>query len=148
MDKLDQDKLKECKIVFDVFDKDKDTYITTNELGDVMRILGGAPTEQELDNMINQIEETNTNCISFEKFIELLVEKLNNQESEEELVAEFAKMDKEQNGRITEADLRNLMSNYENALSNSEIEDIISEAQVEFGEIDYRKLVKVLMGKI
>ena len=41
------------------------------------------------------------------------------------------------------------MSNYENALSSEEIEEIIQEAHVDDdGNIDYAKFVKVLLGKI
>ena len=54
---IDEDKLKECKIVFDMFDKDKDGKITTNELGDVMRILGAAPSQIELEETIKAIEK-------------------------------------------------------------------------------------------
>ena len=71
------------------------------------------------------------------------------QDSEEDLIDEFKKLDVEGNGKITESALRNLMSNYENALSSEEIEEIIQEAHVDDdGNIDYAKFVKVLLGKI
>ena len=58
-------------------------------------------------------------------------------------------MDNEGNGKITETDLRNLMSNYDNALNSEEIEEIIQEAHVDSdGNIDYTRFVKVLLGKI
>ncbi len=146
---LDSDKLKECKIVFDMFDKDKDGLISIKQLGDIMRILGAAPSKIELDNLIYNLESNNNNLISFDNFIILLKNKLENQDSEEDIINEFRKLDKNGNGKITESDLRNLMSKYENPLSNEEIEEIIQEANVDSnGEIDYVNFTKILLGEI
>ena len=58
MSDLPEDKVTECKEVFDLFDKDKDGSITTKELGDVMRALGANPTQAELQEMINEGMQT------------------------------------------------------------------------------------------
>ena len=149
MSSLDDDKIKECKIVFDMLDKDKDTKITTKELGDALRICGAAPSQQELDMMIQDLEENDNNLISFEKFLVFFEKIINNQDSEEDLINEFKKMDKEGNGTISEKDLRDLMSNYGNALTKNEIEDIIQEANVDQnGNINIENFTKILLGNI
>ena len=146
---LDSDKLKECKIVFDMFDKDKDGLISIKQLGDIMRILGAAPSKIELDNLIYNLESNNNNLISFDNFLILLKNKLENQYTEEDIINEFRKLDKKNNGKINENDLRNLMSKYENPLSNEEIEEIIKEANVDSNnEIDYINFTKILLGEI
>ena len=53
-EQLQEEKVTECKEVFDLFDKDKDGAITTKELGDVMRALGANPTQAELQEMLNE----------------------------------------------------------------------------------------------
>ena len=149
MSSLEEDKIKECKIVFDMFDADKDTKITTKELGDCLRVCGAAPSQQELEMIVQGLEENGNEFISFEKFLVLLEKLLQNQDSEEDLINEFKKMDKLDNGTISEKDLRNLMANYENALSQNEIEDIIQEANVDQnGYINIEKFVKILLGNI
>ncbi len=146
---LDDDKKKECKIVFDMLDKDKDTKITTKELGDCLRICGAAPSQQELDMMIQDLEENNNDLISFEKFLTLYSKIINNQDSEEDIINEFKKMDRLGNGTISEKDLRDLMSNYGNALSKDEMEDIIQEANVDQnGYINIENFTKILLGNI
>ena len=146
---FDSDKLKECKIVFDMFDKDKDGLISIKKLGDIMRILGAAPSKTELDNLIYNLESNNNNLISFDNFLILLKNKLENQYTEEDIINEFRKLDKKNNGKINENDLRNLMSKYENPLSNEEIEEIIQEANVDSnGEIDIVNFTKKLIGDI
>ena len=58
-------------------------------------------------------------------------------------------MDKNGNGTISEKDLRDLMSNYGNALTEDEIEDIIQEANVDRnGYINIEKFAKILLGNI
>ena len=47
----------EFKEAFSLFDKDGDGTITTKELGTVMRSLGQNPTEAELQDMINEVDD-------------------------------------------------------------------------------------------
>ena len=149
MSTLDEEKLKECKIVFDLFDKDKDGLIPTKELGNLMRILGAAPSNLELETIIQNLESNNHKLISFEKFIVIFQKKLESQDSEEDIINEFRKLDKDNNGTISENDLRNLMSNYDNPLSDEEIEEIIQEANVDSnGNIDYINFTKILLGNL
>ena len=149
MSTLDEEKLKECNIVFDLFDKDKDGLIPTKELGNLMRILGAAPSNLELETIIQNFESNNHKLISFEKFIVIFQKKLESQDSEEDIINEFRKLDKDNNGTISENDLRNLMSNYDNPLSDEEIEEIIQEANVDSnGNIDYINFTKILLGNI
>ena len=149
MSMLEEDKLNECKLIFDMFDEDKDSQITVNELGDCLRICGAAPSQQELDMIIKNLEDNKNEYIPFDIFIKLLERLLSTQDSEEDLINEFMKMDKVGDGTISESDLRNLMSNYENPLNSQEIEDIIQEANVdENGYINIQRFVKVLLGNI
>ena len=148
MSSLDDDKIKECKIIFDMLDKDKDTKITTKELGDCLRICGAAPSQQELEMIIQELEENNNNLISFDKFLVFYEKILSNQDSEEDIINELKKLDKKGNGTISEKDLRDLMKNYGNALSQNEINDIIQEANVQNGYINIERFAKILLGNI
>ena len=50
----------EIREAFQVFDKDGSGYISSRELGMVMRSLGQNPTEQELMAMINEVDVDGT----------------------------------------------------------------------------------------
>ena len=54
---LSEEQIGEFREAFLMFDRDGDGTITTNELGTVMRSLGQNPTEIELQDMINEIDE-------------------------------------------------------------------------------------------
>ena len=55
-DNLTEEQIMEFKEAFGLFDKDGDGYITTKELGTVMRSLGQNPTESELTDMIQEVK--------------------------------------------------------------------------------------------
>ena len=146
---LEEDKLKECKLIFDMFDEDKDEQISMDVLGDCLRICGAAPSQQELDKITKKYENSKEQSISFEIFIKLLERLLISQDSEEDLINEFTKIDHVGDGTITKSDLINLMSNYENPLSTEEIDEIMQEVNAdENGYINIQRLVKLLLGKI
>ena len=46
----------EFREAFSLFDKDGDGTITTKELGTVMKSLGQNPTDDELEEMINEVD--------------------------------------------------------------------------------------------
>ena len=46
----------EYRDAFKFFDKDGNGYITTRELGAIMRSLGQNPTETELQDMVNEVD--------------------------------------------------------------------------------------------
>lgn len=49
--------LADYQRAFDLFDPDGDGTITTLELGTVMRVIGQNPTEAELQDMVNEVDE-------------------------------------------------------------------------------------------
>ena len=58
----------EFREAFQLFDKDGDQCITTDELGTVMRSLGQNPTNSELKDMINEVDidgRSGLFCLSF-----------------------------------------------------------------------------------
>ena len=145
---LTDEKLKECKIIFDLIDKDKDTKLTPEELGPALRVCGASPSQQELDMAI-QSSGDKSNLITFEKFINIYENLINNQDSEEDIINELKKLDKNGSGTITVNNLKNLLANYGDVLSKEEVDDVIQEANADKGgNINIEKFAKILLGKI
>ena len=144
---LDEDKLRECQIIFDSFDKDKDNKIGVEYLEDCLRVCGAAPTQQQLETIFQNLQETGNKLIDFQSFLFLLDKILKDQDTEEDIINKFKKLDKLDNGTISEKDLRHLLSDFENSLSNEDIEEIIQDANVdENGYINIEKFTKILLG--
>ena len=81
-DHLTEDKIAELKEAFEIFDKDKDGYITIKELGEIMKNLGQAPTESELQDMINEVDMDGNGNIDFKEFIGLMSRKMRDTDTE------------------------------------------------------------------
>ena len=83
---LSEDKMSEFKEAFEIFDKDRDGYITTKELGDIMKNLGQSPSEAELQDMINEVDLDGNGTIDFKEFLGLMARKMKESDNEEEII--------------------------------------------------------------
>jgi calmodulin len=55
-----------------MFDKDGNGSVDTKELGQVMRSLGQNPTDEELEDMINEVDADGSGTIDFNEFLSLM----------------------------------------------------------------------------
>ena len=74
--------------------------------------------------------------------------KMKDTDSEEELKEAFRVFDKDQNGFISAAELRHVMTNLGEKLTDEEVDEMIREVDVDGdGQINYEEFVKVMMAK-
>ncbi|KAL6034635.1 hypothetical protein STEG23_033823 [Scotinomys teguina] len=100
----------ELQAAFEEFDTDQDGYIGYRELGDCMRTLGYMPTEMELIEVSQHVKMRMGGFVDFEEFVELISPKLREETAHmlgvRELRIAFREFDKDRDGRITVAELR------------------------------------------
>ena len=63
---LDPEELEEWRTIFNLFDVDGDESITSQELGVVLRSMGQNPSDQELKEMIDDMDEDGSGTVDFE----------------------------------------------------------------------------------
>ena len=68
---LDPEELEEWRTIFNLFDVDGDESITCQELGVVLRSMGQNPSDQELKEMINEMDEDGSGTVDFEVSFDL-----------------------------------------------------------------------------
>ncbi|AFZ79692.1 calmodulin, putative [Theileria equi strain WA] len=147
-DQLSEEQIAEFKEAFSLFDKDGDGSITTKELGTIMRSLGQNPTEAELQDMINEIDTNGSGAIDFPEFLILMARKMKEGDTEEELVQAFKVFDRDGNGFISAQELRHVMTNLGEKLTNEEVDEMLREADVDGdGKINYEEFVKLMVSK-
>ncbi|VDI53673.1 calmodulin [Mytilus galloprovincialis] len=142
-DQLTEEQIAEFKEAFSLFDKDGDGTITTKELGTVMRSLGQNPTEAELQDMINEVDADGNGTIDFPEFLTMMAKKMKDSDSEDELKEAFKVFDKDGNGFISAAELRHVMTNLGEKLTDEEVDEMIREADTDGdGQVNYEETIR------
>ncbi|XP_075781172.1 calmodulin-like protein 3 [Pelodiscus sinensis] len=145
---LTEEQIAEFKEAFSLFDKDGDGSITTSELGTVMRSLGQNPTEAELQNMIGELDTDGSGTIDFSEFLSMMARKMRDTDSEEEIREAFRVFDKDKNGYISAAELRHVMTNLGEKLTDEEVDEMIQEADRNGdGQVNYEEFVRMMTEK-
>lgn len=145
---LNSEQLDELKEAFTIYDKDGDGFITTKELGTVMRALGQNPTEADLLDKILEIDISKTGKLNFKDFCTVMSKKMKPITSKEDISAAFRVFDIDNNGFISAHELRHVMTNLGEKLSEEEAIEMVREADKDGdGVINYNDFIALMMSK-
>lgn len=157
---LTEDQVLELREAFNMWDKDGNGRITTAELGTVMRALDQDPSEAELKAIVKGVDVDGNGTIEFNEFLSLMDRKMNpssdhngcpmpqNYDTEIELRQSFKVFDKDGNGYISKSELKQVMTNLGQTLTDDEIEDMIKEADLDGdGRVNYEEFVRMMVSK-
>lgn len=117
-DQLTDEQVAEIREAFSLFDKDGDGTITTQELGTVVWSLGLNPTEAELRGMVGEIDRDGSSTVDFPEFLGMMAKQMQGRDSEEEVREAFRTFDKDGNGFVGAAELRQVMTRLGEKLSD------------------------------
>jgi len=145
---LSEEKLEEYRDIFSFFDRDGGGTITTVELGQVMRTFGWNPTEGELQELVNEIDQDGNGCITFDEFVWLMTRDIHDSDIEEEIREAFRVFDREGHGFITASDLTSVLQTLGEKLTIEETEELIDEADIDGdGNVNYEEFVTMLFKR-
>ncbi|KAK6983113.1 neo-calmodulin, partial [Biomphalaria glabrata] len=139
--------IRELRQAFQLFDKDGDGSISTEELGTVMRNLGQFPSMDELNLMLREIDIDGDGTFSFEEFVQVManvggISENSEEDEEEELRQAFRVFDKSGCGYITPSDLRAVLQCMGEELTEEEIDEMIAEVDIDGdGRIDFEEFI-------
>ncbi|XP_045169495.1 calmodulin-A-like [Mercenaria mercenaria] len=141
---LSEEQLADFQRAFDLFDPDGDGTITTLELGTIMRVIGQNPTEAELQDMVNEVDEDGNGTIEFDEFVKMMVLKTASDNAGVNKET-FDVFDIEKTGYITAKELKNVMSNLGEDLGDDVIEEMISKVDTDGdGKIGFEEFSAML----
>lgn len=147
-DLLIQEQLQEFQELFRLFDADKDEMLSAEELGHMLNALGQDPTLEDVKGMIKEVNDDDEESIDFWHFLSLMVKKMKTSDINDELIDAFKVFDMDHDGFITPDELMNAMAHLGEDLNQSEIEEMIKEADAENdGKLDFDEFVKMMMAK-
>ncbi|XP_061625954.1 calcium-binding protein 2a isoform X1 [Phyllopteryx taeniolatus] len=144
---LRPEEMEELREAFREFDKDKDGFISSKDLGECMRTMGYMPTEMELIELSQQI------CggrVDFEDFVELMGPKMLAETADmigvKELRDAFKEFDSDGDGQISLGELREAMKKLMGEqLNHREIDEILRDVDLNGdGEVDFEEFVRMM----
>ena len=119
--------------------------MSTRELVVVMRSIGLHPSLEEIQRMMNEIIPGNNGNIGLDGFMELLAKKIKETEVDDELKEAFKTFDRGGKGYYTLDDLRAMVYQYEERMSEDEIKKMFAEQDVNKNrQITYDEFVKIV----
>ena len=149
---LTDEQISEFKQAFSLFDKDGDGAITSKELGTVMQLLGQSPTETELQDMINEVDDDGNGTIDFTEFLNMMARKMQDTDSDDDeynmaLKEAFKVFDKDGKGFISAADVKQVMASLGEILTDEEVQEMFCQEDTDDdGRINYDDFLKMLMA--
>lgn len=98
--------------------------------------------------MINEVDSENNEEVDFEGFMELMAKKMKEGEMDEELVEAFKTFDKNNKGFYNVDELKEVMHQYGEKLSDEEVKLMFDETDIDHdGKITFEDFVLMMMAK-
>eukprot|EP01089_Gocevia_fonbrunei_P014691 TRINITY_DN4082_c0_g2_i2.p1 TRINITY_DN4082_c0_g2~~TRINITY_DN4082_c0_g2_i2.p1 ORF type:complete len:142 (-),score=46.57 TRINITY_DN4082_c0_g2_i2:60-485(-) len=139
MDAEDSEHLIEA---FQMMDTSNTGKLNLASLNQLLRSLGYSFKDSEVKKMMD--EHGSGGYIGRDDFINAIVLKGSQQDSE--LLAAFNVFDKEQNGYVSAAELKHLLSTLGDEFNEEEVDDFVREADVDNdGQINYKHFILTKM---
>eukprot|EP00745_Piridium_sociabile_P041893 TRINITY_DN83508_c0_g1_i1.p1 TRINITY_DN83508_c0_g1~~TRINITY_DN83508_c0_g1_i1.p1 ORF type:complete len:170 (+),score=58.42 TRINITY_DN83508_c0_g1_i1:69-512(+) len=122
-----------------------DNSIPVNKLGIVIRSIGRAPTESQLKTLITEFENRGKRTLALQEVTAILSKYEFAPETSDNLREAFRIFDKEGNGMVNAVELRHVLTNLGEKLSDEEVDEMIREADITGdGQVNYNEFVKVM----
>jgi len=143
-DKLRQEDLNEIKDCFTLYDKDADGKIPCDQLGIVIRSLGQNPTQAEVDDIVRNMIRGPS--FGMPELLQVMAKYMGDSRNKQEEIREsFNVFDRDGTGRISAAELRHVLTNIGEKLSEQEVDEMIREVDVDNdGQIAYEDMVRLM----
>ena len=147
-DNVSQNKLKEYKNIFDLFDSNKDGNVNSLELANILKSININVSDEEIKEIIEELELEGNNEVNFENFVSIVNRREKDVDNEEEVLKAFKLFDKEGNGLININELKNIMLSVGKNIKEEEINDMLKEADTDMdGYINYEEFIRSLLTK-
>ncbi|GFP97987.1 calmodulin [Phtheirospermum japonicum] len=146
-DSLTEEQIAEFHDAFCLIDKDSDGVITVEELASVIQSLNEHPTNEEIQLMLNEADTDGDGTVDFEEFLSVMASKTKENVITDELREAFKVFDRDQDGFISAFELRNVMMNLGEKLSDEEAEQMIREVDLDGdGLVSYEEFARIMLA--
>jgi len=143
--KLSETQLTAAKDVFKNFDKKNEDKIKVGDIEAALKKLGHTIKPDWLEKVEHMIDAEGTGYIKYDEFCSIVRKKCQDDEDERELREMFRILDKEKRGEVNTSELRWILKNLGDDLTEADIDDMIADVDTDgSGWIDYNEFHKLM----
>ncbi|KAJ8679506.1 hypothetical protein QAD02_015293 [Eretmocerus hayati] len=137
----DEQKMAVMRQAFQMFDTTKSGFIDTLKISTILNTMGQLFDDAELNAIIAEVDTDNSGKVNFDGFCRIAGRFLEEEDSEamqEELKEAFRLYDREGNGYITTATLKEILAALDDKLTSTDLDGIIAEIDTDgSGTVDF-----------
>ncbi|XP_063239231.1 troponin C, isoallergen Bla g 6.0101-like [Bacillus rossius redtenbacheri] len=150
MDDLPMEQIALLRKAFEAFDREKKGCISVDMVRTILEMVGHHVDDKMLKDVIAEVDADGSGELEFEEFVTLAARFLIEEDQEamqQELKEAFRLYDKEGNGYITTAVLREILKELDDKVSNEELDMMIEEIDSDgSGTVDFDEFMEVMTG--
>ncbi|KAG0297973.1 hypothetical protein BGZ98_000350 [Dissophora globulifera] len=146
---ISEDQINEFREGFSLFDRKGNGTIESSSLGDLLRALGQNPTQSQVRDLVAEADPSGTHIISFDTFLKVLMrpDGFKPAGTYQEFINGFKVFDKEGNGYISVGELRYVLTNLGEKLTDGEVDELLKGVEVDkSGKVNYEDFVKMILA--
>merc|ERR1712086_336661 len=146
--KLEPEQKEIFEMAFSMFDRDGSGTVDVEEMRAVCKQVGIIPTDSELQLMIQELDTDQSGDIDKEEFLACLESKQVDPESEDVIKFAFERFDTDGSGKLSHAELEDVLTHMGEPLTAREIKQLISICDKNNdGEVDIQEFMAVVLDK-
>jgi Ca2+-binding EF-hand superfamily protein len=116
--------------------------VATEDLGKLLRAIGFNPQPEEI---VDMQEDIHSPTFTFKTFVYLVFRHGREVDPATELIDAFRVLDKTGSGRLKVSEIRHILKNIKEPLSDGQVEELIRRAEPVRDEIDYVSFVQIML---
>ncbi|KAF4520486.1 troponin C [Ephemera danica] len=151
MKEEDDQKGQMLRKAFQMFDTTKSGFIETIKITTILNTIGQAYDDADLNALIEENDPEGTGKVNLDGFVHIASHFLEEEDAEamqEELKEAFRLYDREGNGYITTATLREILAALDDKLNNEDLDGIIAEIDTDgSGTVDFDEFMEMMTGE-
>ncbi|XP_029168733.1 uncharacterized protein LOC114938811 isoform X2 [Nylanderia fulva] len=136
---------------FQMFDTTKSGFIETMKISTILNTMGQLFDDGELNSLIEENDPEGSGKVNFDGFCKIAGRFLEEEDAEamqEELKEAFRLYDREGNGYITTATLKEILAALDDKLTSSDLDGIIAEIDTDgSGTVDFDEFMEMMTGE-
>eukprot|EP00656_Telonema_subtile_P035299 TRINITY_DN3927_c0_g1_i2.p2 TRINITY_DN3927_c0_g1~~TRINITY_DN3927_c0_g1_i2.p2 ORF type:complete len:158 (+),score=53.85 TRINITY_DN3927_c0_g1_i2:256-729(+) len=133
---INEQQKKELWESFNLLDPEGTGKVAAADIRVVLRALGYDPSKEDVEKLVARFDSSKTGALDFSEYMDLLIEKMSENDSPEDVQLAFRQFDREQTGEIGFEDLKEVVRDLGEELTHEEINEMITYFKADGDESD------------